>query len=1535
MPTKTELEDVRMIMLSLLVSRPGFTQLPVLDQDYYEYEGKRIPWRKFGFGSLLEFLQSMPEYFCFSEINGVRSVRAITDKSKHVNSLVERQKKTSKFTRPNRSLYRHPRMLRYRPKIPAEKLNDLVGYVRNHPNGVNINIVLSMLQSQLPYVTLTTYDIQEQLRELGHQLYLDCDTIRPVVRNCSVPRTKISERCMSPLVLEPPVDMSKPSCSNAMYTVPEECPDTMFTDEDGFVRPNSARCSRQPKTDERLISSLKERPNYEEMISYHDNVHHDNQEEMYSIDDNTDSMDLNMTENESNKLSNLISQKMQSRLQQLVQKYPDGIKCSELPDLYMKEFKVPLNYTELGFNSVCTFVSYLPDIFCLKRLDTNDDFIAYNADMILKKQEQDVTRNDDQRTSKSSTRETMSQTKLINIPKSRFEIHDIDNNNTQFPLELPPNVLMKFAPDDVVHCHEISQILVTDLQQSQESYLEVYLVEVFTPSFFWIHLRKNINHFELFMKNLGTFYDEYSERYAIPSLALQRNLNCACIYANVWHRAVIKTVKPDFRVTVLFIDYGTQKTYPPENLFYLTKQFSYLPAQAIPCALYNVKPYGGDRWKKSITDRFIDRINESVLAMTVVSIDSSKNSMLITLTDKSEAKEVCINDWLVEENLAQYGKMGDCVDMESLPKYVVNNLNRLPSYCFAEENPVINSYNNKCTTTEEFNESPKVSSGPNFAYRENNQQSRSVPPGFMPFNEHTDRFNTPTNRCYGYSSVGSNTSTKTPSLFTDLIEDVANSPFLDKNMKSSVTNLTLDILSSDVERQMFAQFMQENTTLQIELTNSFRHLLKFPPETKNTCLDYITLLFQFNNALRLLVKELNNQLESIIPNAFQSNENDAGLSSKTYNYNPSCESPMNQEITNSLRPPPSSTASSSTHSFGEYHNQYHHAAFPISDTKDLPHSSQHQVHNPHNSQLRTHAHNLGQLTNQVFVSSHQADANGPCIQSSFISSDSESLAFNRHGNIAKNTSALENISSGKTPSSSSDLRKGMMNSPFLDANSNPPVTNASFPTLPEILSNDAEKQTLAQLYIDKLLYQSVLNTITASHSNTANINPSSCHQSANEFANANMQHGNVYKNEERTKLKETNPFISHQNVEAQVERNVHNSYDMTNLALYLPNDNQQSYTPTVNKNTNTRAADYNYYGNNVRSESNVGLVSTEYKTYEDAKVNSDGNYTPKIIYEAGPVMYNLQKKPEEQQLPLQSATQLQGNIVNNVVNHVAPSSSSIDRSVLNDEGYTMRMIYNPSPVTNTQDHYQPDILPQRNLPETWTRARIQNNDPLQNYSKRSISTTICSPSSLLAHEEGNYEANKEFTSEDSYRTVEPCHTSPSNNSERAMIATNFWNSSPNNDEEGFSNYNTSLKISFLFKKIDSVDGVTILFHMNEGGWMLMHEFVGAFTKFSKSCLMTLLKATNVSIPFKEVHRFEYPTQFLQLDSYPLSVVRDSNNRITSLNLVSLQAALGLLLKLKLISREELDNAFKGNKMFTQSPILLNMWILISCFRNYS
>jgi len=61
--------------------------------------------------------------------------------------------------------------------------------------------------------------------------------------------------------------------------------------------------------------------------------------------------------------------------------------------------------------------------------------------------------------------------------------------------------------------------------------------------------------------------------------------------------------------------------------------------------------------------------------------------------------------------------------------------------------------------------------------------------------------------------------------------------------------------------------------------------------------------------------------------------------------------------------------------------------------------------------------------------------------------------------------------------------------------------------------------------------------------------------------------------------------------------------------------------------------------------------------------------------------------------------------------------------------------------------------------------------------------------------------------------------------------------------------------------------------------------------------------------------------------YSLDVPRDEEKRIISIDLISLQTALSILRKLNIVSREEVDNAFKKNE-FLDNSVLPKLWVSI-------
>lgn len=638
--------------------------------------------------------------------------------------------------------------------------------------------------------------------------------------------------------------------------------------------------------------------------------------------------------------------------------------------------------------------------------------------------------------------------------------------------------------------------------------------------------------------------------------------------------------------------------------------------------------------------------------------------------------------------------------MTSLSKYVVNSINMIPSYCYAEENLMIDSCSKSTPKEEVRSETPLLSPGAshNTCHESNQQQPppHSRPPGFT---SDFDRFNTPTNFQHTnvYSATNNNPSrAKTPSMYSDFTEMTSNL-FVDGNPQPSAANATSDVHNNDIDKQIFERLMQEGLILQIHLTDSFRRLLKPPLVVKNQFTRYIDMLIQVNRSLSVLVTEVQSQLSDLSQNC--TNNLDA------------FENFVNQETSSSPRPLPTCSPSNP---FGN-HWQSQHAAFTTSNTPP------------------PHARNFEQASNRVDASSYQADMNDPRIQSPSVTCGPESPMFN---------------------SRDMDMRK------FI--------------------------QEVTQHVVSALKESNV--QINIPHVDP----PSKCHH----------YHEMTHQNEDPTKLKETNPFRLYQNVEPQipVRPSERSDYDVTNLASCLSGVNLQSHgAPTMDANTNSQTTSYNFCGTNenTRSEPNVGFESTRY----NANVNSYGDYAPRIVYEAKPVMYNLQKKPEEQQLPSQLSSQLQGGI-NNSSSHVVPSSTLFDAFALNNERYVTPMTHKQKPLSTSKSYYQPEIDSNVSHVSVDVRhnAMLQNNnDPIQDYRKSSVSPRMSPPTNLLPQKEFDCKLNSELVNADSYRTTEP-NVAPMFN-ENATY-TNWENSSlAGKVQERTTLDKSSLNETFLFQQI--------------------------------------------------------------------------------------------------------------------------------------
>lgn len=61
--------------------------------------------------------------------------------------------------------------------------------------------------------------------------------------------------------------------------------------------------------------------------------------------------------------NDVIKEKTRFRLQKLIENHPEGIWCSELPNVYKENYDLDLEYKDIGFTNITEFVTALPDIF--------------------------------------------------------------------------------------------------------------------------------------------------------------------------------------------------------------------------------------------------------------------------------------------------------------------------------------------------------------------------------------------------------------------------------------------------------------------------------------------------------------------------------------------------------------------------------------------------------------------------------------------------------------------------------------------------------------------------------------------------------------------------------------------------------------------------------------------------------------------------------------------------------------------------------------------------------------------------------------------------------------------------------------------------------------------------------------------------------------------------------------------------------------------------------------------------------------------
>ncbi|RZF39978.1 hypothetical protein LSTR_LSTR002381 [Laodelphax striatellus] len=227
-----------------------------------------------------------------------------------------------------------------------------------------------------------------------------------------------------------------------------------------------------------------------------------------------------------------------------------------------------------------------------------------------------------------------------------------------------PNIEMSLLHKDLypAECCSYSDVIVVQkLPEFTESrFIEVRVGDLQNPYKMWFQLGKCYDALLTMMKDLHEFYTRYESKYVMPEVTVRPRQLCACVFGEgndeKWHRASILSCSKDhYKVTVEYIDYGTTLVVNRSILRFLHKDFSKLPRQAIKGRLLSVYPPVGCKDWPYASNQYLQMLTSSRRLMLEV-VNQHDNLIEGFLYDTNGDEDILINDELVNSGHASLRK---------------------------------------------------------------------------------------------------------------------------------------------------------------------------------------------------------------------------------------------------------------------------------------------------------------------------------------------------------------------------------------------------------------------------------------------------------------------------------------------------------------------------------------------------------------------------------------------------------------------------------------------------------------------------------------------------------------------------------------------------------------------------------------------------------------------------------------------------------------------------------------------------------------
>lgn len=640
-----QIDEIKKILRSLLVSAPVKVTVFSLNRDFKSLEGYYIPFKQLGYNSLLHLLHSIPDVL---RVNGSsfdsEVTLVITEKVAHVNDMVMKQKRPTKgknafagrksfiqstikgpSNRINVSSFKSGAIKKIQNNIRCETGKSSLSI--NYLKGVN---ELSPFPRSFPNnFSGPSFTKHSQQRVQENELNFHENSTEAVnsFSNSKEDNFSISIACEDDMNSHLPKKLISPNCERVPSVVNHMPHNTHIKEIDVDKEYSKIQSNFQKLK----ISRLKNK--HTEDFSENRTVRTKNETSPFNYH-TIEGGGIITFENESSK----VPIEIQNRLRKLIKFYSSGIRCTDLPSLYRKMFRRNLEYQTYGFNRLINLCIHLDSIFYCEE-ESDCDFKLYDKD---NPPVQEVQMNEKLNGSNRSD--------IITRTIDISQIKAVKSRDWDIHIDCIPEDILELG--EIVNSNSLNEYVVNDTFQ-------IVISEICDPSKFWIY--KNDGHLDEMMNSMQNFYKENKSKYLIPEFLIEVGLYCVVYTLNEFQRSVVVDLLQDVggHVRVYLIDFGTMTNLSREKIWFLSKEFCTLPAQAVEAKLAGIEPKDGDVWTKQSIVRFKNMVVSKYIFAKIL---DKKDQILSVDVSAMNIPLRTLNDLLVQEEYAKYTPNCDLQD---------------------------------------------------------------------------------------------------------------------------------------------------------------------------------------------------------------------------------------------------------------------------------------------------------------------------------------------------------------------------------------------------------------------------------------------------------------------------------------------------------------------------------------------------------------------------------------------------------------------------------------------------------------------------------------------------------------------------------------------------------------------------------------------------------------------------------------------------------------------------------------------------------